>query len=352
MNVVIKNQNYKITDSLNVEIIKTLTGEFSLSEVQNELINFYYNKIIVDITAIKNHYNINSVLEFLRGFDSSKIIILLNDSEVINSNSFLGILVENGYYNFTRNAAGINYLLDNPNQLDDVRNYLNNSRNQLNNINSGNTYNKNNNVARDVNTQPFDEKNNYIEKKNKKQKIIGVQNLTEHAGSTTLAYLLIKQLKLNYSVKGIEMNKQDFVYFRDGDLTICTSIDDLKLKFKEYAKVDVIIIDLNNFNALDYCDEVLYLVDPGIIKLNKLLKKDGNVYLKVKKGKVILNRSAIKNEELPNIEYETKFSIFYNMPNLNDRKERIQVIDMLLYKLGFNKQNPNPSIFGNIFAKK
>ena len=346
MNIVVNNQNYKITDSLNVEVIKTLSGEFSLNEIQKELINFYYNKIIIDITAIKNYYDINSVLEFLKEFETSKVIILLNNSEVINSNNFLGILVENGYYNFTRNAAGINYLLDNPNQYEDVKKYVNTSS-SINVLNH--TYRQDNFLNE---TNSLNENINKFEKKNKKQKIIGVQNITDHAGATTLTYMLVKQLKLNYSVKGIEMNKQDFVYFRDSDLTLCTSIDDLKLKFKEYANIDVIVIDLNSFDAHDYCDEILYLVDPGLIRLNKLIKKDNNIYLKVKNGKVILNRSAIKDEEIPTIEYETKFKIFYNMPNFNDRKERIQIIDILLYKLGFNKQNPNTGIFGNIFQKK
>ena len=88
MNIVINNQNYRITDSLNVEIIKTLSGEFSLYEIEQELVNFIYNKIIIDITAIRNYYDINSVISFLSGFESSKVIILLNDSEVTNSNSF------------------------------------------------------------------------------------------------------------------------------------------------------------------------------------------------------------------------------------------------------------------------
>ncbi|MFA7120620.1 MAG: hypothetical protein WC277_04025 [Bacilli bacterium] len=346
MNIVVKNQNYKITDSLNIEVIKTLSGEFSLNEIRKELINFYYNKIIIDITAIKNHYDINSVLEFLREFEPSKIIILLNDSKVINSNSFLGILVENGYYNFTRNAAGINYLIDNPNQYEDVKKYVNQSS-SINVLNP--SYRVDNYVEE---SKIFNENNTAFNKKNKNQKIIGVQNITDHAGATTLAYMLVKQLKLNYSVKGIEMNKQDFVYFRDSDLTLCTSIDDLKLKFKEYTNIDIIVIDLNGFEAYDYCDEILYLVDPGLIKLNKLIKKDNNIYLKVKNGKVILNRSAIKDEEILTIEFETKFKIFYNMPNFNDRKERIQIIDILLYKLGFHKQNPNSGIFGNVFQKK
>ena len=350
MNVVIKNQNYKITDSLNIEVIKTLSGEFSLDDVTNELVNFFYNKIIIDITAIKNYYDINSVIYFLRGFDPSKVIILLNDSEVINGNSFLSKLVENGYYNFTRNAAGVNYLIDNPNSIDDVEQYTKVSVNTTS-FGAPSLGFENGDPSNFVGYNEPVKTESTFDKKNSNQKIIGVQNLTEHAGSTTLAYMMIKQLKANYQVKGIEMNKQDFVYFRDSDLALCTSIDDLKLKLKEFSSADVVIIDLNDFDAKELCDEVLYLVEPGTLRLNKLMKKDSNVLSKVINGKVILNRSSIKTEEVPNFEYETKFKVFFNLINFDDRKEKIQIIDQLLYKLGFSKQKPEgKGLFGGLFS--
>ena len=335
MNLLISNENYKITDTLNVEIIKTLKGEFLPEQIQKEIVNFYFNKAIIDITAIKNYYNINSVLLFLNLFTPENTILLLNESEVVNS--YLNILVENGYYNFTKNAAGINYLINNPNTYEDVKKYI-----------------KTPLVSETVSQQQgsnnaIDKFETSFEKKNNNQKIIGVQNLTEHAGATSLAYMMIKQLKLNYTVKGIEMNKQDFIYFKDSDLVLCTRLDELKLKLKEFSKIDVVIIDLNNFDAEEVCDEIIYLVDPGIVRLNKLIKSDNNIYLKVSNGKVILNRSSIKEEEISNFEYETKFKIFYNMPNFNDRRERLQVIDKFLYKLGFKKQNPEIKKVFNIF---
>ena len=73
MNLLISNENYKITDALNVEIIKTLKGELSPEGIQKEIINFYFNKVIIDITAIKNYYNINSVLDFLNLFKPEEI---------------------------------------------------------------------------------------------------------------------------------------------------------------------------------------------------------------------------------------------------------------------------------------
>ena len=360
MNIVIANQNFRILDSLNTEVIKTLTGEFSIEEVREQLVNMYYNKTIIDITAIKNYYDINSVIAFLRGFDPTKVVLLLNDSQVINNGSFLGKLVENGIYNFTRNAAGVTYLLENPNTYEDVAQYTKPEYGS-NSIAVGwqgastSDDEDEEETSSFVNPQSsygYPKDNPEDAKVNRNQKVIGIQNLTEHAGSTSLAYMMIKQLKLNYQVKGIEMNKQDFIYFRDSDLAMCTAVDDFKMKLREFANAEVIIIDLNEFAGEDYCDEILYLVDPGTVKLNKLLKKDSNVIAKVKNGKVILNRSAIKQEDIPNFEYETKFKVFFNLPNINDRKDRVQPIDALLYNLGFTKQNPgNSGLFGNIFQK-
>ncbi len=332
MNILIKNQNYKITDTLNVDIIKTLTGEFELEDVQKELVNFYYNKVIIDITAIKNNYNISSVLTFLKGFESSKVILLLNDSQLVNSESYLKALIENGYYNFTRNSAGINYLIDNPNEYNDVKKYI--QKKEINELNE------------------TTEVENRLKIRNPSQKIIGVQNLTEHAGATTLCYLMYKELIINYNAKLIEMNKQDLIYFKDITPDYCTSVDDLNLKLKEYSDVEVILIDLNTFESKDLLDEILYIIEPGTVKINKLIKKDRNYALKASEGKIILNRSNLRETEIPNFEYETKLKIFKTIPNLNDRDVRDKDINLLLSKLGFEKQTPKESgLLKNIFKK-
>ena len=93
------------------------------------------------------------------------------------------------------------------------------------------------------------------------------------------------------------------------------------------------------------CHDILYLVNPGTICLNKALKKDINIREKITDGKIILNQSAIKDEELSNFEYETKFKVYYNMPVINDRADRLLVVDKLLLKLGFGKQG-STSFFG------
>ena len=333
MNIIIKNQNNRILDSLNTDVIKTLTGEFTREEAGEQLVNLQYNKAIVDITAIKNHYDANTVVAFLRALNLEKVVLLLNDSDVINSNSFLGLLVQNGVYSFTRNAAGISFLLANPNKLENVAQYASGDAAAVSlglpSANQPTSYAEEHQpqMTAPSGAEPLSTVQN--------QKVIGVQNLSNHAGATTFAYLLIRKLKPNYKVKGIEMHKQDFMYFRDPDLSMCTGIDDFKMKLKEYAAAEVIIIDLNDFDASEFCTEMLYLVDPGILSLNKLMKKDSNVVNKVRDGKVILNRSSIKQSDIGDFEHETKFKVFFNMPNINDREEHNQMISALLSNLGF-----------------
>lgn len=326
MNIIIKNKN-RVIDNAQIEVLKTLTGEFERKDLEEQLVNLTFNRVIIDITAIKNYYDPTSLFYFLSYFDQNKVIILLDDSPLVNSNEFLTSLIDKGYYNFTRNTSGIGYLIDHPNKYEDVEKYkkvtIQSAFNPLNETSNSSNINQ----------------NSIKYEKNKNQKIIGIQNLTEHSGATTLMYLMLKQLTPNKKAKGIELVKQDSIYFRNNDILFSTSIEDLKMKLSSMKDIEVIIIDLNDIDGKDVCDEILYLVDPGIIKLNKLLKNGSNVYEKLQKGKVVLNRSALLQEEVNNFEYETKLKVFHNVPNINDRKDNNQSINALLINLGLKKHS-------------
>ena len=341
MNLLIENLNSTLLHSIDINIIKTLNGEFSKEDLERELVNLYFNKVINDITAIKNYADYNSLFEFLSFFDKNKIIILLNDSDLVNSTNYLSKLVKEGYYNFTRNVQGINYLIEHPNEYKDVEKY------DVSNTFQSPLFEGNNNICNNVNVVNNDVNNNismnsFNNNDNNKQIVIGIQNLTDHAGATTLMYMLIKHLRDYYKVVGIELLSQDYIYFRDSDIIGCTSIEDLKMKLSTYRNKDIIILDLNGVDAEDLCNEILYLIDPGIIKLNKLInsKKD------VSKGKVILNRSSIKDEDISNFEYETKIKVFYNLSNISDRADRLQKIDNLIAKLNLKGPSSHGGIFG------
>ena len=57
MNVVIANENKNIIDRLSIDIIKRIDGEYEVRELMGKLVNLYFNKMIIDITAIKNYRN-------------------------------------------------------------------------------------------------------------------------------------------------------------------------------------------------------------------------------------------------------------------------------------------------------
>ena len=57
--------------------------------------------------------------------------------------------------------------------------------------------------------------NSVVQKVESGSRIIGVRNVTEHAGATTFVYMLKKELKTHFgdTIIAIELNKGDFQYF-------------------------------------------------------------------------------------------------------------------------------------------
>ena len=125
MNVIISNKYQALLANLDIDVIKSINGEFTVDELIAQFSNFYYNKMIIDITAIKDYQNINVIQNLSVNFDMSKVILLLDDSETVNSPMYLSQLVSMGIYNFTTNINVIKYLIDNPNTYKDVASYHN-----------------------------------------------------------------------------------------------------------------------------------------------------------------------------------------------------------------------------------
>lgn len=326
MNLVIVNENTRVINSLNIDIIKVLNGIYDVDKLKQELVNFYFNKVVIDITAIKNYFNSYDLLEFLNYFGKDKVILLLNDNEYFSSTGFLSGLINNGYYNFTRNSEGVSYLINKSNTYDDVKKYIAVSEPFKSELNAsvGNV--------------------NKIENKN--IKIIGIQNLSKGAGSTTLMVMMLRQLSNNYKVKGIEINGHDSIYFRDERIIFCTSMLDVQDRIRELKNIDAVIVDLNDcIDKEGICTDIIYLLEPGIIRLSKTIALNNETNFIKDDYKIVLNRSALKDEEISYFENETGFKVFYNLGNINDKKERLLSVDRLLVKLGFEKQVTKKGIF-------
>ncbi len=330
MNVIVSNKYQNMLATLDIDIIKSINGEFEVEELVKIFTNFYFNKMIIDITAIKDYQNIKTIQNLSVNFDMSKIILLLDDSAMVNSKGYLSKLVSMGIYNFTRNINAVKFLIDNPNSYKDVAQYHNLSGNNDDSSASSDTFTGTGSAG---------------------LRIIGFKNVTSHAGATTLVYMLKKHLEVAYNVVAIEVDKEDFIYFNDKSLKSSSSLD-LSFNIANNPDTEVILIDLNDSNQANLCNEVIYLIEPGLIKLNKLIRADREAFMKLKEKKIVLNKSILNSKDINDFEQEARAQVFFNIPYLDDKKEREQVLDDFLVALGFsrlNSSNSNRAKLFNIF---
>ena len=311
MNVIVSNKYQSLLATLDIDIIKSINGEFQVEDLVNQFTNFYFNKMILDITALKDYQNIETLQNLSMNMDVSNIILLLDDSEVVNSPKYLSGLISMGIYNFTRNIDAIKFLINNPNTYKDVAQY-----HQLNNMYAS----TGDDGSGDYNKLGL--------------RVIGIKNVTNHAGSTTLTYLLKKELAKKYNVIAVEVDEHDFIYFNDKTLKTTSSLD-LPAFIAMNSDADVILVDLNDRGSISACTEVLYLIEPGLIKLNKLIRKDKRTFEKLRDKKIILNRSILNQRDVKDFEFESKSKVFFNIPYLDDKLDNHKELQELLAKLGF-----------------
>ena len=89
MNVKITNKYSALLANLDIDFIKSVEGVFTPEEIIMQFNNFFYNKMILDITAIKDYQDITKIQELSVNMDMSKVILLLDDSEIVNSPRYL-----------------------------------------------------------------------------------------------------------------------------------------------------------------------------------------------------------------------------------------------------------------------
>jgi len=329
MNVIVSNKYQNMLSTLDIDIIKSINGEFEVEELANTFTNFYFNKMIIDITAIKGYQNIKNIQKLSVNFDPNKIILLLDDSAIVNSGAYLSQLVSMGIYNFTRNINAIKFLIDNPNSYKDVAQYHNLTESNQEEVKYDSFSGTGSGGLR----------------------IIGFKNITSHAGSTTLVYMLKKHLEIAYNVIAMEVNGEDFKYLNDKSLKSVSEVD-LSHNIANNPEAEVILIDLNDSNGENLCNEVIYLIEPGLIKLNKLIRNDKEAFEKLKDKKIVLNMSILNDKDISDFERESKSQVFFNIPYLDDKKDHEQVLDDFLVALGFSRLNSggnNKTKLFNIF---
>lgn len=329
MNVIVSNKQKDLIDNANIDAIKDLYGLFNVEDLINNFKYYFFSKMIIDATSIIDFSNPKTLTKLANGIGADKLIILLPRSPE-PPKLFLKTLIDLGIYNFTTKVNEIVLLLQKPNSYDDVKRYLDEEYNY-------NIYQ--NNVDKDVksdnmfvNTAITGENSLNVSQSNLKN-IIGFKNVTSHAGSTTLIYMLKKQLekKYNKSVVAFEINANDFVYFREDNMV--TLMPENVNETINNCSNDIILIDLGDSNYESICSKVIYLVEPSVIKVNKLMVNDRNSFSYLHNKCVVLNKSMLTSSDVEIFAKEAGLPIFFNIPPLNDRLTS-NVIDELLNKMG------------------
>ena len=335
MNVIVANQQKEIISNLDIDILKSLDGEFDADEFVSMFQTFYFGKMILDVTAIKDYKNIQNIQKISLSLNVENIILLLpaNDPDC-TSNAYLSQLISMGIYNFTTSLDGIKYLLVHPNSYRDVA--------HIQQFGQASTPQNPETV---VVTQ-------VVESGEGRAIVLGFKNMTEHAGATSLIYMLYEELvNRGVPVVALEVNKRDFQYFNDKGMISITK-EELPGELLKNSGMRAILIDLNDSNSEGVCSDVFYLIEPSTIKLNRLMRKDRNIFEKMKGKHLVLNKSLLSTNDVSDLEFEAKAKMFFALPPLNDRIHN-EAIDNFLGTIGLIRTGSQSSKNGvfNIFNK-
>ena len=320
MNVVVANKYQTLLANLNIEVMKTMYGEYDVEEIISTFQTFFYNRMILDITAIRNHEDIRVIQKLSISLDMSKVILLLDDSVDSSSSAYLSKLISMGIYNFTTTIDGVKYLLESPNSYRDVAHIQ-----QLDN----DTVSTNNEVVK-TNASGA--------------RVIGIRNVTNGAGATTLTYMMKKHLEKNYTVIAIELDKRDFEYFKDSELVSISTNELGNFLAKNNAK-EVILVDMNKNEAAEqFMTDIIYLIEPTTIKLNRLMQINPVIIPKLKDKKVVLNKSLLNAQDVMEFEYESRLTILYNIPPLDEKNDDIYTMKACVENIGFHRIDTSDAV--------
>lgn len=298
---------YNFSTNIN-DVIKFVDNPNSYDDIKNNSINdnFYNNQVEEETDS-----SLNQDLALEDDID------ILNEQKEVNNLNQSNNLTNNTYFN---NINNLNDEVDDSNNINENKTNDNINMSNTSNINMMNQETISSNITND-NMGDFIE--SFDSSMNNQKKVICFKNLTSHAGSTTLVYLLTKMLinKYHKDVLAIEVNKNDFSYFHEKNM-IDTSENDLKNTIAN-SNAEIILIDANECDCESMCNEIIYLLEPSIIKLNQLMMRDKNLISNVQNKKIILNKSFLSKNDLQTLQNGIGVNLFFNIPPLNDRIENI-----------------------------
>ena len=145
--------------------------------------------------------------------------------------------------------------------------------------------------------------------------------------------MLKKELVMTYGsekVLAIELEKNDFSLFNDQNM-FSNSDSTIKEVINKNQDKNIILIDLNNCHDTSFCNEIIYLIEPSTIKLNKLVRDNKIIFGKIADKKIVLNKSLLLTNDVADFEKESGLKVFYNMPPLDERKRNTIINDFLMH---------------------
>ena len=319
MNVIVSNLNASKFLNLDVDVIKSINGEFTVDEIIQSFSNFFFNRMFLDITAIENYQDINTLKKLSVGLDVSKIILLLSNDSVVNSNTYVSSLISMGIYNFAHDVDEMKYLYNNPNTYKDVA--------HLQKIDE---------VV--VSPTPSVSVSDTVVRSG--VRVIGFKNFTNHAGATSLIYMLKKQLSRNYYTIAIEINKRDFMFYQDKDMISC-SAGDISQTIQNYKDANIVLVDLNDLDlstSRSICQDIIYLMESSTLMINRLVMLDQKCFDKVQEQKIVLNCSLLNEADVKTLQEEAHIDFFHVLPPMNDREDNSNNLFPFLEKLGLYRR--------------
>ena len=143
-----------------------------------------------------------------------------------------------------------------------------------------------------------------------------------------------RALEQRYKVCAIEIDRTDFHYFNDKDL-ISIAGNEIGGVIRNNNDKEIILIDVNASDlALSLCQEVIYLLEPSVIKINKMLTVNPTILPRMKGKKIVLNKSLLNDRDVTEFQSESCIKVYYNMPPLNERERNNQYVSEFLSSLG------------------
>ena len=331
MNVIVANKYTSLFNGSNIQIMKAVTGVYKVSEIVNYFKGMYYQKLIIDATALADFPKQEVLKELSLRFDTEKIILFLppDDSPPV---SFLSFLVNIGIYNFTDNINGVMQLISQSNTYEDVKKYISVDDTKIKDVDKSND---------EYNLTNLEYDNSCI--------LLGLKNVTKGIASTQLAYTLKKNLEDVYHkrVAVIEIDKTNLVAYNEKN-TFSISANRINEFLQTADKYDVVLVDLGENKSLNVCSDIIYLVDPSLYRINELMLANRRAFDVLKGKKVVLYNNLLNERDINIFAREAGINIYFTLPPLNDRIIN-PVLNNLLYKLGLipdnNENNTKKGLF-------